>query len=191
MTRESIESGREARDNGNGQASEKNFGRSVNSAVHGNTDLPRYRVLDQVRDRYADLRKKLFRWATRSDSRLKTLQAVASKNNVGLLYEKLERVLGVTRRWVKELVGELRDLGVVQTPSNPAWVQIPDKKLYLLIVDILDTLRPSEDLVRPTRVGARYRADSSEGVGNPTPSGDSPPGGISLGSRGNPTPKRR
>lgn len=141
-------------------------------------------MLDQVRDRYADLRRDLIEWATRSETRLKTLKAVVLRGKRGIMYEKIQRSLSVTRRWVKELVGELRQLGVIETPGNPAFALVTDKKLRLLLLDILNILQPAEDISVPTLTGAAYEAAPSEGVGNPTPSGDSPPGESPFGSGG-------
>lgn len=162
----------------------------MNSSVHENHGYQHCRVLADLRDRYAQLRRDIFEWAHRSKSRVKTLHAVVSRNNIGLMYEKLERVLGVSRRWVKELVGELRNLGVVKTPSNPAVVEIPDRKLYLLLVDLLETLLPSNHCDPFGRTRDTTRAGAPSGGGNPAPSGDSPRGESPLGGVGAPPPRR-
>lgn len=171
---------------------QESIGRAtVKSEVHGSQYHQQRRVLGRIRDRYAELRRDLFRWVNQSESRRKTLQAAVSRQNRGIMYEKLEKCLDVSRRWVKELVGELRDLGVISTPGNPATVIIPDRKIALLLKDILQTMLPAESILPPARWEPSPEAKAPEGVGNPTPSVDSPPGESPSGSGGKPHSQRR
>lgn len=156
--------------------------RAVNSSVHENGSGRRGRNtpaarLEAFRATEAHVRRDLIEWACRSRSRLKTLHAVASRRSIGLVYDDLQTALGVSRRWTKELLGELREMDVIQTPGNPATARPASRRLYLLICDVLTTLLPSEK--------QKGGPDGSplDGGGQP-PSGGTPPSGSGCPPRG-------
>jgi hypothetical protein len=73
----------------------------------------------------------------RTDARMKLLKRIALGGSRGTMYHEVEESLGVSRRYAKQLVGELRALGIVETVGNPATILVTTTAIRTMIEKIL------------------------------------------------------
>lgn len=82
--------------------------------------------------------RSVFDWVRsqqRGRTRLELLRRLTERRE-GVRYSTLADELGVRENYVRRLVGDLRDKGVVETPGRPAIVQFTNRGMYLLASDI-------------------------------------------------------
>jgi hypothetical protein len=148
--------------------------RTVNSLIH-ESQLDPSRLIRRIKSG-------LLGWVGSgwSRTREKLLKRLVSARG-GLSYGLLEDTLGVSRRYVKRLTGELRRSHVVATPGNPASVVWSKEIFYIAAVEAVRDLDP--EWVETVTGGGDPSGSPPMGGGSPPPSGDAPeeqppPGGL-------------
>jgi hypothetical protein len=163
------------------------------NCVHGSPHYPLLRnsgplsralVLDP--SRWHRTFARVSHWATCGPHRVKLLKFLTGRSDV--MYHQVEHALGIGRRYVKTLVGELRALGLVETPGNPATIVLSSKLFKPLVSGVLTAVDPKwvEAVMGGSRGGS-----PPEGGGTPPPLGTDSGESAPRGRRGPPPPARR
>ena len=76
------------------------------------------------------------RLALHNPTRRKLLKLLCTRRN-GLTYGDLMDALNVSERWVRELVRDLRDAGIVETPGSPALIQFTSERIEIVVREVL------------------------------------------------------
>lgn len=90
------------------------------------------RVLETTRDRLAATARLTFQNPTRQ-----ALLKVLCTHDTGVPYRMLFDALPVSERHVRELVRDLRDAGIVETPGNPALIQFTTRDVMVAAKEVL------------------------------------------------------
>lgn len=69
-------------------------------------------------------------------TRRKVLRLLSTRRN-GVRYQTLFDGLNVSERWIRSLIADLREDGIVETPGNPALIRFTSEKIELAIKEIL------------------------------------------------------
>lgn len=67
----------------------------------------------------------------------RTLLKVLATHDGGIGYADLCSYLPVSERWVRELVADLRNAGIVETPGNPALIQFTSDDMMIAVKELL------------------------------------------------------
>lgn len=89
--------------------------------------------MEQIRQRFWNVFRRLMAYAT-DYTKLRILHGLI-EHRLGVTYDTLEGYVDVSRRTLKEHVGTLVELDVVEREGNPAQIRFVDEDRYLLAVD--------------------------------------------------------